>query len=71
MGVGNLEAVPGAAWGGRGRGSRGHHLSNTPNSDVDLWLIEAGEALGGERDCTKMLFTPGSQRMKAKKHVKS
>lgn len=34
-------------------------------------LTEAGEALGGERDCTKMLFTPGSQRMRAKKHVKS
>ena len=27
--------------------------------------------LGGERDCTKMLFTPGSQRMRAKKHIKS
>lgn len=47
-------------------------ISPTPQTQMlTCGLIEAGEALGGERDCTKILFTPGSQRMRAKKHVKS
>lgn len=37
-------------------------ISPTPQTQMlTCGLIEAGEALGGERDCMEMVFTLGSQ----------
>ena len=48
-----------------GAGGAAATISPMPQTQMlTCGLTEAGEALGGERDCTKMLFTPGSQRMR-------